>query len=717
MLCVSASFGACTPIDPVGSKADMAAMAPEKTDAGTAGQGGSPGATTTGTGTCAPEGTRTCPGPEGQPRRLCQNGSWMSQPPCAANEVCDTTDDAHRGECQPAATECARVGAGNDYCDGEMRRRCIDASRSIDVPCDPNMHCNAKYQKCTCVFGTVDTGEGCQPPTDCTVEQGGCDMLTTCTIQNGGPVCGACPSGYLGDGGSGCKPLLTSLTASCGAGAIGLISGTYQYRFPVSMFCQQLTLRPTAPPGTTIEVNGTSLMPEAEWTSEVLSLGDNTFQVALTSASGLANEYTLIVERQAGQDAFLKASNPGSSDRFGYRIALSGDSLAVATPWEDSRSGGVNGDQTSSGAMDSGAVYVFVRKGKTWSQQAYVKAMNPLAQEYFGTSVALDGDTLAVGSSSVEPFILTPSVSRAGSVDLFVRSGETWSFQQRLQASNAAPSDVFGYSVFLQGELLLVGAPGESSQASGSGAVYRFVRDANGFREVEKIKPLRPLANSALGSGIAYDGSSLLVGAWPDSSAASWSGSAYVFTQQNGAWSDQRLEPPTVIDDLAFGKGLAILGDTLVVGAPNAPSLTNREGQVFVFRRSGARWSWTSTLAAPVPRDRDFYGAALLLTPTSLAVGSNGDPSGATGIQGDLNSTSAPLSGAVFLYARRGTEFTYSTFVKAHNTSTGGAFGAEIGLAADTFVSAAAFESSGGSGVSPQSAGSSMNSGAVYVFH
>ncbi len=104
------------------------------------------------------------------------------------------------------------------------------------------------------------------------------------------------------------------------------------------------------------------------------------------------------------QQAYLKASNTGAWDLFGDSLSLSGDgnSLAVAASWEDSKAGGVGGDQSNDDAGNSGAVYVFVRDTeKTWSQQAYLKASNTGAWDLFGDSLSLSGDgkTLAVGAS------------------------------------------------------------------------------------------------------------------------------------------------------------------------------------------------------------------------------------------------------------------------------------------------------------------------------
>jgi trimeric autotransporter adhesin len=94
----------------------------------------------------------------------------------------------------------------------------------------------------------------------------------------------------------------------------------------------------------------------------------------------------------------LKASNTGAGDRFGYSVALSGDTLAVGAYGEASAAQGVGGNQDDNGATDSGAVYVFRRSGSAWAQEAYLNASNTGVSDYFGYSVALSGDTLAVGA-------------------------------------------------------------------------------------------------------------------------------------------------------------------------------------------------------------------------------------------------------------------------------------------------------------------------------
>jgi hypothetical protein len=156
---------------------------------------------------------------------------------------------------------------------------------------------------------------------------------------------------------------------------------------------------------------------------------------------------------QWSQQAYVKTSNPGEYDNFAY-VALSGDTLAVGAPFEDSAASGINGDQANNSLHGSGAVYVFTREGTQWSQQAYIKASNPREDSAFGIAIALSGDTLVLGG-------------RREAVYVFTREGTVWSQQDFIKASNANYEDGFGGNVALSGDTLAVGAQGEDSAATG----------------------------------------------------------------------------------------------------------------------------------------------------------------------------------------------------------------------------------------------------------
>jgi hypothetical protein len=192
------------------------------------------------------------------------------------------------------------------------------------------------------------------------------------------------------------------------------------------------------------------------------------------------------------QQAHIKASNADGFDEFGWAVALSGDTLAVSSREERSSAVGINGNQSDNSALAAGAVYVFTRTGTLWTQQAYIKASNTEAGDAFGTWVALDGDTLAVGAAR-ESSAATGlngnqadnSRNDAGAVYVYKRSGLTWSQSAYVKATNTDAADTFG-AVAISGATLAVGAAGESSVVTGingsqsnntapsSGAVYVF---------------------------------------------------------------------------------------------------------------------------------------------------------------------------------------------------------------------------------------------------
>jgi hypothetical protein len=206
-----------------------------------------------------------------------------------------------------------------------------------------------------------------------------------------------------------------------------------------------------------------------------------------------------VFSRSAGawsQQAYVKASNTGADDQFGTQVALSGDTLAVGAWAEDSNGIGVNSvAEGDNSATNSGAVYVFSRSAGAWSQQAYIKASNTGASDFFGVSVALSGDTLAIDAQGEDSNGIgvnsategDNSAINSGAVYVFSRSAGVWSQQAYIKASNTGADDQFGARVALSGDTLAVGAFAEDSNgigvnsaaegdnsSSSSGATYIF---------------------------------------------------------------------------------------------------------------------------------------------------------------------------------------------------------------------------------------------------
>lgn len=252
------------------------------------------------------------------------------------------------------------------------------------------------------------------------------------------------------------------------------------------------------------------------------------------------------------QQAYLKASNPDAGDRFGSWISMSGDgaTLAIGARFED----GNGGNQTNNSIMDSGAAYVFIRSGITWTQQAYLKASHPGADDLFGAMVTLsnDGNTLAVGarqedsaSTGVGGDETDNSASDAGAVYVFIRSGGVWNQEVYLKASNNEAGDWFGVRVALSndGNILAVGASNEDSSAIGingnstdnsapdAGAAYIFTRSAGVWSQQSYLKASNTLTGALFGGWITLsaDGKTLAVGASDENGGATQAGAVYVY--------------------------------------------------------------------------------------------------------------------------------------------------------------------------------------------
>ena len=254
---------------------------------------------------------------------------------------------------------------------------------------------------------------------------------------------------------------------------------------------------------------------------------------------------TALAAAAPAQQAYIKASNTGGpnaghvpavGDYFGYSVAVSGDTMVVGASLEDSSATGVNGTGSDlPNTWDSGAAYVFVRSGSDWVQQAYLKAFNTGGGDAFGLAVAISGDTVVVGAPYEDSNATgvngdkTAVAPDSGATYVFVRSGTNWTQQAYLKASNTGISDIFGYSVSVSGDTVVVGAPGESSGVNGdqsdnsafnSGAAYVFVRNGTNWSQQAYVKASNTDMLDEFGWTVAVSGDTVVVGAFHESSNA-----------------------------------------------------------------------------------------------------------------------------------------------------------------------------------------------------
>jgi trimeric autotransporter adhesin len=382
----------------------------------------------------------------------------------------------------------------------------------------------------------------------------------------------------------------------------------------------------------------------------------------LATNSGAAYVYVRGDDGKWTQQAYLKASNTGAGDEFGFSVAISGDTIVVGACKEASKSTGIDGAENDNSALNAGAAYVFVRDGITWTQEAYLKASNAEAGDLFGYSVAIDGETLvvgAIGESSASATESDNTATQAGAAYVFSRNAGQWSQDKFLKASNADRADRFGISVDISGGTIVVGASGESSgdaadqasnTAGNSGAAYVFALVKGVWKQDGYLKASNIGASDLFGRAVAVSGNTIVVGSYQESgidNLVANSGAAYVYTRATNAWTLQQfLKPSHSAAFDHFGIAVDIADETLVVGASGRASKT---GTASVFVRAPnadnpteIEWSEQSILTGnpagaeiPVSVAGDNFGAAVSISGRSCIVGAWGQkgngstPSGA----------------------------------------------------------------------------------------
>lgn len=305
--------------------------------------------------------------------------------------------------------------------------------------------------------------------------------------------------------------------------------------------------------GSSVAISGGTIVVGAPWESSSVTGANGNQTDNLASQSGAAYVFVRDDDGQWNQQVYLKADDIGAGDQFGTWVDVDSDLIVVGSPYEDSSATGVGGDDSDNSLKDSGAAYVFVRTGTAWAQQAYLKAWNTGAADYFGISVTVSGETVAVAASGedTKPTTVTGnqnnnSAGDSGAVYVFVRGvDEIWSQQEWVKGSNTAAGDLFGISVALSGDRLVVGARGEDSdsqgnneRASGAGAAYSLIRTGGTWSQEAYYKASNADRDDLFGSSVGVDHDTIVVGAYYEDSnaqddtannSAVNSGAAYLF--------------------------------------------------------------------------------------------------------------------------------------------------------------------------------------------
>ncbi|MDA7881406.1 FG-GAP repeat protein, partial [Akkermansiaceae bacterium] len=372
------------------------------------------------------------------------------------------------------------------------------------------------------------------------------------------------------------------------------------------------------------------------------------------------------------QQAKLTAGDSAESDFFGVSVAISGDSVVIGAHQDDD------------GGSAAGSAYVFTRSGSAWSQQAKLTAGDPAANDNFGGSVAIFGDSIIIGSHGDDD-----GASGSGSAYIFTRNGSAWTQQAKLTADDAAAFADFGNSVAISGDSVVIGARQDDGGGNSYGSAYVFTRSGSAWTQQVKLNAGDPVDGGQFGTSVAISGDSVVIGATGDFGSASES--AYVFTRSVSTWTQQaKLAADDEFNSISFGGSVAISGDLVIIGAEQG----DHGGAAFIFNRSGSTWSQQAKLNADDPLiANDNFGVSVAIFGDSVVIGVDGDDDGGSN------------SGSAYIFTRTGSVWSQQAKLTADDATVDDSFGGSVAISSDSVIIGAEGDDDGGS-----------NSGSSYIF-
>jgi hypothetical protein len=434
---------------------------------------------------------------------------------------------------------------------------------------------------------------------------------------------------------------------------------TTSYALPVSLLQQGVEVIVTGPTLTGATVAGQPVTLGQASASVTLAAGTTSVPVVVSKGE-LSQQYDLVFDRGAApsvEAAYAQASNAGNNDIFGQALAAWGDYVAVGAPDEDSSTLAAVDDAMTS----AGALYVLRRSGQTWLQTKILKGSAISAQRRFGFAAAMDNGALVVGA---------PGDGGRGSVYVFrLDAAGDWREEQRVIAPDAHAGDQFGQAVAIDGERIVVGAPGHDRAGSSTdfGQVYVYLRTGTSWALETTIRdPASPLM-AGFGAAVALDGDTLI--------ARDYRSNVRIYRGAGTSWTAEAV-PSTCV-----GSSFAIDGDQLAVGDPydasgnGTPGDTSApdSGAVRLFSRAGSEWTQDGYLKADVPQRDARMGMA-------------------TALRGDTLVATAVGSSTVQVFHKVAGSWQSASLMRVTGASGGGAFGFGVALSASSAVVADVFQ-------------------------
>jgi len=317
------------------------------------------------------------------------------------------------------------------------------------------------------------------------------------------------------------------------------------------------------------------------------------------------------VSNTTSTSSWFTSNDNAVGDFFGVPMSMSGNTVVIGHPHD------------SHDASWSGSAYVFVKDGSGWVQQQKLLPTTPNNDQVFGLSVSIDGDTIVVGcpgeGDATMPF--------AGAAYVFVRDGSNWVLQQKL-LSQSRLAGGFGGAVAISGNSIVVTASGDGDDNFLPGTASVFTRDQNGVWSFQqKVRASDQIRDQMYGGSVAISVDTVLVGSEylaPNHGASI--GAVYVYERVGTVWTERnKLTSSTWRGGYEFGRYLAIDGNIAVIGAYHEEHGSNTRGSVYVFVRDKGEWTQQQKLFVKEElAEPDFFGVSVAIHGSTIIAGNSG---------------------------------------------------------------------------------------------
>jgi len=351
----------------------------------------------------------------------------------------------------------------------------------------------------------------------------------------------------------------------------------------------------------------------------------------------------------------LIASDSEAGDWFGWNSSISGDYVVIGAHRDND-----NGNE-------SGSAYIFKHDGTSWIQEAKLTASDGVAEDWFGLSVSINGDYVVVGAYGDDD-----NGSESGSAYIFKREGTSWNEQAKLIASDGAAGEIFGRSVSIWGDYVVVGAFKDNSKGNESGSIYVFKRNGNYWFQEAKLTASDGTTGDWYGYPVAIRGSYIVTGAHGDDNK---SGSVYVFKYNGTNWiQDAKLRANDGAAEDYFGASVSLGWSYIVIGSYADDGYGGDSGSVYVFKFNGSNWIQETKLTASDGARDDYFGRFVSNWGNYIVVSAHGD---------DDNGNE---SGSAYIFKRDGSLWNEEAKLNACDSASEDAFGVPVNISENYIV-------------------------------